>query len=46
MSMIISFLPNGDSKYIYMFPLLINVALIISHKKCYWTYSNCKDVFL
>jgi hypothetical protein len=32
MSMIISFLPNGDSKYTYVFPLMINVVLIIFHK--------------
>jgi hypothetical protein len=44
MSMIILFLPNDDSKYIYMFPLMINVALRISHKKCYWTYFDCKDM--
>jgi hypothetical protein len=26
MSMIILFLPNGDSKYTYVFPLMINVV--------------------
>jgi hypothetical protein len=32
MSMIISFLPNGDSKYTYVFPLMSNVVLRKSHK--------------
>jgi hypothetical protein len=46
MSMIILFLPNSDSKYSYVFPLMINVVLRISHKVCYWAYSNCEDLFL
>jgi hypothetical protein len=32
MSMIISFLSNGDLKHTYVFPLMINVFLRISHK--------------
>jgi hypothetical protein len=32
MFMIISFLPNGDLKHTYVFPLMINVFLRISHK--------------
>jgi hypothetical protein len=44
--MIILFLPNGDSKYIYVFPLLTNVVLRISHEECYWAYSDYKDLFL
>jgi hypothetical protein len=46
MSIIISFLPNGDSKYSYVFPLMTNVILIISHKGHYWAYSNYEDLFL
>jgi hypothetical protein len=34
MSIIILFLRNGDSKYIYIFSLMINVTLRISHKEC------------
>jgi hypothetical protein len=44
--MIISFLLNSDSKYIYIFPLMINVVLRISHKKYYWAYFDYKDLFL
>jgi hypothetical protein len=32
MSMIISFLPNSDSKYVYAFPLMTNVVLRVSYK--------------
>jgi hypothetical protein len=46
MSMIISFLPNGDLKYSYVFPLMTNVILRISHKECYWAYSSYKDLLL
>jgi hypothetical protein len=35
MSVIILFLPNGDSKYSYVFPLITNVVLRLSHKECY-----------
>jgi hypothetical protein len=42
MSMIILFLPNGDSKYSYVFPLKTDVVLRVSHKECYWAYSDCK----
>jgi hypothetical protein len=44
--MIILFLPNGDSKYIYVFPFMINVILRISHKEYYWVYYDYKDLFL
>jgi hypothetical protein len=46
LSMICLFLPNGDSKYIYVLPLMINVILRISHKEYYWAYSDYKDMFL
>jgi hypothetical protein len=46
MSMIILFLPNSDSKNSYVFPLMINVVLRISHKECYWVKSDYKDLFL
>jgi hypothetical protein len=46
MSMIIPFLSNGDSKYIYVFPLMINVVLRISYKECYWAYSDYNGLFL
>jgi hypothetical protein len=45
-SMIILFLPNSDLKYSYVFPLMTNVVLTISHKKCYWAYSSYKDLLL
>jgi hypothetical protein len=35
MSVIILFLSNGDSKYSYVFPLITNVVLRLSHKECY-----------
>jgi hypothetical protein len=44
--LIISFLPNDDSKYSFAFPLMTNVVLRVSHKECYWAYSNYKDLFL
>jgi hypothetical protein len=45
MSMIISFLSNNDLKYIYVFPFMTNVVLRVSHKECYWAYSDCMDLF-
>jgi hypothetical protein len=46
MVMVISFLSNGDSKYIYVFPFMINVVLRIPHKEYYWAYFDYKDLFL
>jgi hypothetical protein len=40
------FLANSDSKNSYVFPLMINVVLRISHKECYWVKSDYKDLFL
>jgi hypothetical protein len=46
MSMTISFLPNSDSKSIYVFLLMSNVILRISHKEYYWAYYDYKEMFL
>jgi hypothetical protein len=46
MPIIISFLSNGDSKYSYAFHLKTDVVLRVSHKECYWAYSDCKDFSL